>query len=126
MTRLKEALQRWGALATLLALWELLSRLELAPSYLFPGPTEVWKTLWGLATDGRLSGAVFRSLGRLMQGYFLSILIGVPLGIAIARNNFFRMAVKPIVTGLQALPSICWLPLAILWLGLSEGAIIFV
>ena len=52
--------------------------------------------------------------------------IGVPLGIGIARSSFLRMTLKPLVMGLQALPSICWLPLAILWFGLSDAAILFV
>jgi NitT/TauT family transport system permease protein len=79
-----------------------------------------------MASDGRLGAAVARSLGRLVQGYLLSVAIGVPLGIALARSETLRRAIRPIVLGLQALPSICWLPLAILWFGLSEPAILFV
>jgi NitT/TauT family transport system permease protein len=76
--------------------------------------------------DGRLGGAVLRSLSRLAQGYALSVAIGVPLGMALARSRWMRATVKPLVLGLQALPSICWLPLALLWFGLSERAIVFV
>jgi NitT/TauT family transport system permease protein len=79
-----------------------------------------------MASDGRLGAAVLKSLSRLAQGYLLSAAIGVPLGIALARTRAFATAVKPIVLGLQALPSICWLPLALLWFGLSERAIVFV
>lgn len=63
---------------------------------------------------------------RLGEGYLLSASIGVPLGFLTARSRFFKVNVKPIVMGLQALPSICWLPLALLWFGLSEWAILFV
>jgi NitT/TauT family transport system permease protein len=76
--------------------------------------------------DGRLAAAVARSLGRLAQGYALSASIGVPLGVALARSEWLRNLLRPVVLGLQALPSICWLPLAILWFGLSETAILFV
>jgi NitT/TauT family transport system permease protein len=76
--------------------------------------------------DGRLAAAIARSLGRLAQGYALSASIGVPLGVALARSEWLRNLLRPIVLGLQALPSICWLPLAILWFGLSETAILFV
>ena len=79
-----------------------------------------------MIADGRLGAAVLRSLSRLGQGYFISALIGVPLGIANARLRWLRNTVKPLVLGLQALPSICWLPLALLWFGLSEQAIVFV
>jgi NitT/TauT family transport system permease protein len=76
--------------------------------------------------DGRLGAAILKSLSRLAWGYLLSAGIGVALGMAIARSRLLQLAVKPLVLGLQALPSICWLPLALLWFGLSERAIIFV
>jgi NitT/TauT family transport system permease protein len=76
--------------------------------------------------DGRLAAAASRSLARLGQGYTLSATLGVPLGVILARSTTFRSALRPFVVGLQALPSICWLPLAILWFGLSESAIVFV
>jgi NitT/TauT family transport system permease protein len=86
----------------------------------------VAKSLYGLAADGRLGAAVLRSLGRLGRAYLIAVAIGVPLGLATARLAFFRNAVKPVVMGLQALPSICWLPLALLWFGLNDAAILFV
>src|SRR6185369_12993094 len=95
------------------------------PHYLFPSPFAVAKSFVLMVKDGRLGAAVLRSMFRLMQGYLISVVVGVPLGLATARSRFFRQAVKPVVMGLQALPSICWLPLAILWFGLSEGAIVF-
>ena len=113
-------------LAGSLLTWELLSRLGPWPRWLFPGPEAVLASLVSLAADGRLGTAVLRSLGRLVQGYTLSIAIGVPLGVALGRSEWLRAALRPAVIGLQALPSICWLPLAILWFGLSEPAILFV
>jgi NitT/TauT family transport system permease protein len=107
-------------------IWELLSRFGPWPRWLFPGPGAVSASLAALVSDGRLGAAVLRSLGRLAQGYGLSVLVGVPLGIAMARSGVVRAAARPAVLGLQALPSICWLPLAILWFGLSEAAIVFV
>ncbi len=79
-----------------------------------------------MMADGRLGAAVARSLSRLVQGYALAVAIGVPLGIAMARSAVVNGMLRPIVLGLQALPSICWMPLAILWFGLSEHAITFV
>jgi NitT/TauT family transport system permease protein len=113
-------------LATSLLIWELLSRLGPWPRWLFPGPGAVAASLATLAADGRLGAAVARSLVRLAEGYGLSIAIGVPLGMAMGRSVLARAAIRPVVLGLQALPSICWLPLAILWFGLSEAAIVFV
>jgi NitT/TauT family transport system permease protein len=113
-------------LAGSLLIWELLARLGPWPRWLFPGPGAVGASLVTLAADGRLGAAVLRSLVRLAEGYGLSIALGVPLGMAMGRSALARAVVRPIVLGLQALPSICWLPLAILWFGLSEAAIVFV
>lgn len=79
-----------------------------------------------LSADGTLGRAALRSLLRLAQGYLLSALLGVPLGLALARSAAVRAVAGPFVLGLQALPSVCWLPLALLWFGPSEAAILFV
>jgi NitT/TauT family transport system permease protein len=113
-------------LAAFLAIWELLCRFGPWPRWLFPGPGAVAASLGQLVADGRLGAAVLRSLGRLAQGYGLSTVVGVPLGVGMGRSALVRAVVRPAVLGLQALPSICWLPLAILWFGLSEVAIVFV
>jgi sulfonate transport system permease protein len=109
-----------------LLIWELLSSAGPWPRWLFPGPVAVGRSLAVMLSDGRLPAAVARSLSRLVQGYALSVVIGVPLGIAMARSAIVNASLRPVVLGLQALPSICWLPLALLWFGLSEAAIVFV
>ncbi|MHB8872214.1 MAG: ABC transporter permease [Myxococcaceae bacterium] len=119
-------LQRAVFLLGLLILWELAARFGPWPHFLFPTPVGVGRSLVGMTTDGRLFAAIARSLSRLGQGYLVSIVAGVPLGIFLGRIPFLQRAVKPVVLGLQALPSICWLPVAILWFGLSESAILFV
>ena len=83
-------------------------------------------SLADLVADGRLGAAVLRSLSRLAQGYLVSAVVGIALGMSIARVRWLRSTLRPLVLGLQALPSICWLPLAVLWFGLSEKAIVFV
>ncbi|AKF79008.1 sulfate ABC transporter permease [Myxococcus fulvus 124B02] len=123
---LKNYSQKLGLVLLLLGVWEGVARMGIWSSYLFPGPMTVAESLWRLASGGQLWGATLRSLGRLGRAYVVSVGIGVPLGLLMARLTFFRNAVKPVVMGLQALPSICWLPLALLWFGLTDGAILFV
>ena len=106
---------RAGLVAGPLLTWELLSRLGPWPRWLFPGPAEVARSVSAMLADGRLLHAAARSLGRLAQGYALSTILGVPLGVLMARRAGVSRALRPAVLGLQALPSICWLPLAILW-----------
>lgn len=110
----------------LLTLWELLARSEIWPSYLFPGPLDVLNSLITGISQGSFLTASLVSLQRLAIGYGISLAIGMVLGLLIGRIRLIEETVGSLVLGLQALPSVCWLPLAILWLGLSEQAIIFV
>lgn len=110
----------------LLALWADVSRQGPWPSYLLPGPIEVGEALyWGLL-EGQYLEATANSLARLVQGYALALVIGAFVGALIAAHPIIDDTVGSVVIGLQALPSVCWLPLAILWFGLNERAVIFV
>lgn len=70
--------------------------------------------------------AIGHSLERVFKGYFLSLLLGIPLGLLIGRIKILEDTIGSLMLGMQTLPSICWLPLAILWFGLSEKAIIVI
>lgn len=112
-------------------IWELVYKigvdvLLIWKPYTFPSPVDVIKSLYFLSIDNTLLIAVGASMERLMIGYLLSVIIGIPLGIFIVRYKYVGENIKSIILGLQTLPSICWLPFAILWYGLSEKTIIFV
>lgn len=66
------------------------------------------------------------SLRRILIGYSLSLFFGVALGLLVGRGKILDETLGSLMISLQVLPSICWLPLAILWFGLSEAAIQFV
>src|SRR5450631_3473293 len=110
----------------LIFIWEGLARANIWPAYSFPAPTDVATSLVSGFQDGSIVGASLVSLQRLAIGYAISLVIGVILGLLIGRSRLASETVGSLVLGLQALPSICWLPLAILWFGLNEQAIIFV
>lgn len=110
----------------LLVTWELLARSGLWEDYLFPGPIAVGQTLIkGLWQGVYLQGALV-SMRRIAVGYGISVLMGVTLGALIARSSLLEDTLGSVVVGMQALPSVCWLPLSILWFGLNERAILFV
>lgn len=112
--------------ASLLMLWELISRSGIWPDYLFPGPVAVSQALISGLRKGLYLQGVWVSLQRIVIGYGISVIIGVVMGALIARNKLVEDTVGSLVIGLQALPSVCWLPLAILWFGLNERAVGFV
>lgn len=94
--------------------------------YIFPSPFDVFGTLLALIKDNTIGIAIVASLKRIVVGYFISVIIGVTLGLTIAKFKYLDENLGPLILGLQTLPSICWLPFAILWFGLSEISIIFV
>jgi NitT/TauT family transport system permease protein len=106
--------------------WWLLYQIRLWPAYLFPSPIEVFDTFWKGIMDGTTIRAVGASLWRLLIGYSISLVIGIPLGFASGRIKIIDQTIGKLLLGLQTLPSICWLPLALLWFGLNERAIVFV
>ncbi len=91
--------------------------------FLFPGPDDVALALRDNVRSGLLPRAIAKSLARLCLGYSVSLVAGVGLGIALARVRWVKDTLGPVVLGLQAVPSVCWLPLALLWFGLGEMAI---
>jgi NitT/TauT family transport system permease protein len=101
------------------------------PDYLFPGPVEVANSLWKLldwphVLSGPLGTSLIVTLRRLFLGFFLSVILGGALGFVMARFNGARKALKPFLLGLQSLPSLAWVPLAILWYGLGDSALVFI
>jgi len=115
----------------LILIWEGIYKLgvdilKIWKPYIFPSPIDVFKTLFGLIKDNTMSVAIFASMKRIVVGYSISVAIGVVLGLTIAKFKYLEENLGPLILGLQTLPSICWLPFAILWYGLSESSIIFV
>ena len=94
--------------------------------YMFPNPLGVLSCFHRLSANSALWIAAFVSLRRVFIGFLISIVIGTILGVLIYKSAFLNQALKPIFLGLQTLPSICWLPFAVLWFGLSDVAILFV
>ena len=110
----------------LLALWQLLYSLHVWSPYLLPSPSDVWHSFVDYVDNGLIQKAVRASLQRLLIGYAISIVVGLIIGMACGSNKYVDETLGSVVLGMQSLPSITWLPLAILWFGLNQNAIIFV
>lgn len=105
----------------MLTLWALASLALASP--LLPGPSQVARALAAGVRDGSLLWALATTMVRLVIGYVLALILGVIAGAASARVPWVRVSLGRMLTGLSGVPSVCWLPLAILWFGLSEVAI---
>ena len=110
----------------LILLWELLYRAAIWSPFLFPSPGSVAEALMENVRSGLIPEALGESMRRLAVGYALSFVVGMSLGVLTASARWAEETLGGVVLGLQSLPSITWLPLAVLWFGLSERAIVFV
>ena len=110
-------------LAALVGIWQLAFLAEVKPPYALPGPAQVAEVLWAAITDGRAAGAIWISLSRGGLGFLMSLVAGTLLGLAMWWSIWLRRAIGPIVSGLQSLPSVAWVPAAIIWFGLTDATI---
>jgi len=110
----------------LIALWQVIAMAGIWPNSIFPSPVEVIEDLAYSASDGSLFLGIGTSLWRLTVGLAIAIVGGMILGIFMARVNTVNQTIGSLVLGLQSIPSIAWVPLAILWFGLTDVGIIFV
>jgi NitT/TauT family transport system permease protein len=123
---MKRALHYLVFYGVLFAVWVLLAELKIWPPYLFPTPWGVWEELSGGFKDHTYWIAIAVSMRRVLVGYLISVVLGMILGLGVSSNKFLEETMGGLLVSLQSLPSICWWPLALLWFGLSQNAILFV
>lgn len=112
--------------AGLFGMWVLIAELKIWPPYLVPTPWGVADSLYSGFQDHSYWIAIGVSMRRVLIGYGISVILGMFLGLAISSNSFLEETVGGLLVSLQSLPSICWWPLALIWFGLSQKAILFV
>ena len=110
----------------IIAVWQIIAMAGIWPDNIFPSPYEVAEDLAYGAADGSLFYGIAASMWRLSIGLAIAIVGGIILGIFMARVEAVNQTVGSLVLGLQSIPSIAWVPLAILWYGFNDAGIIFV
>ncbi|MGW2743109.1 ABC transporter permease [Streptomyces sp. NPDC001450] len=108
------------AIAVVLVVWYLLYPIVDNPTKL-PSPGAVGSAFRDAWLKGELLGYIWTSVSRGLLGFAFALLIGTPLGLLVARVKFVRAAIGPILSGLQSLPSVAWVPPAVIWLGLNNS-----
>ena len=106
--------------------WALLPVLVTYPPYLLPSIGTVLDYAREAVVDGSLLKNVLASLARLFIGFVIGMALAVPLGIAMAMNRHVSQLFRPVLSFLQAIAGIAWVPLTIIWFGIGNGSVIFV
>ncbi|MEY2541086.1 MAG: sulfonate transport system permease protein, partial [Verrucomicrobiota bacterium] len=123
---MKRFLSAAGFFLGLVLLWQWAFKAKIWSPVLLPSPVQVATYLQSAFEDGTLGHATLITMRRLLVGYFVGIVAGLPLGLLTARWNLLRDTLGTMALGLQTLPSVCWVPLALLWFGQTEAAMLFV
>lgn len=106
--------------------WEVTSRLSGLPDFMFPSLTQIFSTFFNGIISGQFIASVGKSLSRILIGFIVATILGIILGYLIWKYKLIEDTLGFVVTALQSIPSIVWFPLAIIWFGLNDFAIIFI
>ena len=123
---MKRALSAAAFFAGLVVIWQLLYDAKIWSPVLVPSPGSVVSYLVSAFQDGTMFGAIVITMRRLLIGYIIGIVAGLPLGLLTARWKVLQDTLGTLSLGLQTLPSVCWVQLALLWFGQTEAAMLFV
>jgi NitT/TauT family transport system permease protein len=125
-------MKRWASelrppllgVAALLLVWAVVAAATDTSS--IPGPPAVWSALRSGFADGSIPEATAKSLIRLAFSFAAALLIGTALGLLLAAFELARRSIRPLVVALQITPFVAWVPLAVIWFGVTERAVVFV
>ena len=100
--------------------WEIIVWLGLSSGRLVPPPSKIFATIVDLARSGELMLHISATMTRVMAGFALGVVAGTILGAISGYWDLARRLLDPTVQALRAIPSLAWVPLFILWLGIFE------
>jgi NitT/TauT family transport system permease protein len=124
--RSKKMIKKILFYAILVGVWQGVADANIWSNEIFPSPFEIIEDLAYNAMDGSLFIGVGTSMWRLIVGLAIAIGGGLTLGILMARIETINQTIGSLVLGLQSIPSIAWVPLALIWFSVSDAGIIFV
>jgi NitT/TauT family transport system permease protein len=113
-----------AGIAGAIAIWAVVA--SAVDSSTLPGPLAVWSAFVDGMADGTIPEAAVKTLIRLAFSFVVAVGVGITLGLLLALNEFARRAIRPLIVALQITPFVAWVPLAVIWFGATERAVVFV
>jgi len=106
---------------SVLLLLEVASRAGWVAANLLPPPSEVLNTLWWLLQQGSLLSHVVASTARVLTGFAIGAALALSVGALVGLSHRAERLLDPSFQALRAIPSLAWVPLLLLWLGIDES-----
>ncbi|HXC43922.1 MAG TPA: ABC transporter permease [Candidatus Dormibacteraeota bacterium] len=117
-----DGLLGWIIPVSVLVVWEILARAGMLPPNWLPVPTVVGQTIYQLAVAGDLWRHIGITLARVAAGFLMGALVGTLLGALTGYSALGRKLLDPTLQALRSVPSIAWVPLFLLWMGIHEAS----
>jgi len=114
------------ALVLFVVVWQLVWASAITSEFKIPAPASVGHELARTVAEDRILPILWTSLSRAFLGFFVALVVATPLGLMVAKVRWVRAGIGPLLSGLQSLPSVAWVPAAVLWFGLTNTTIYFV
>jgi taurine transport system permease protein len=102
------------------AIWETVCRMGLVEPLFMPAPSKILWRAEKMIAAGTLFEHALASARRVMVGFMVSSLVAIPVGIFIGSSKILKAIFDPFISLLRPLPSMSWIPLSLLWLGITE------
>lgn len=113
------------AFVLLLFIWETMARFSNWSDQVFPGPTQVFLSMAELIVNGTLLKHSIASLFRVTAGFYLAMIMGIPLGILLGRFESAKFLINPVIQFLRPISPLAWIPLSMLWFGIGDKPAVF-
>ncbi len=124
--RTRSTIRGSATIIAVAALYEITARSGIFPAALLPTLPKIAATLWGLILDGSLARHAGATLYRMLSGFALAVVVGLPLGILMGRYRHIENFFLPLASALMPIPSLAWVPVFILWFGLGNTVSILI
>jgi len=106
----------------LLVIWQAFAAAGLVPAAILPSPSLVIATLAAMAASGEMASAVGATASRMAWGFVIGTSVATVLGGLCGASATIRALIDPLIQSLRSVPSLAWVPLFILWLGIFEAS----
>jgi sulfonate transport system permease protein len=116
-----KALRRLLLPSGLLLLWQGITALGIFERGQLPGPLDVLAACWEMASTNRLAPHILVSLSRVLTGFVIGSTLAIAIGLLVGLSRRFEEVLAPTLQAIRAIPSLAWVPLLVLWMGVDEG-----
>jgi ABC-type nitrate/sulfonate/bicarbonate transport system permease component len=126
MRTARAVLPYFAAFSAIVLVWQLVVTVTQPQSAILPAPLTTFSAFANLVGSGEIFKHVWASLSRVLSAWLISVVVALPLGLAMGRSRQLESIIDPFIELFRPISPLAWIPLAILWFGISETGKVFI